>query len=139
MSVRVPVAGTRVLPRRVVQKDNDQKQSSAGLTAPEPSPSGEPFPGKTHDVILSLNNAKYKQLMFAKFSQLGIRKAGKPERINEMKQEILSLLKVDMGQCGRFLKIDRKLKNSWEVDEKEAIKSKFKCLIHELLFCRNCD
>ena len=139
MSVRVPVAGTRVLPRRVVQKDNDQKQSSAGLTAPEPSPSGEPFPGKTHDVILSLNNAKYKQLMFAKFSQLGIRKAGKPERINEMKQEILSLLKLDMGQGGRFLKMDRKMKNSWEVDEKEAIKSKFKCLIHKLLFCRNCD
>lgn len=78
------------------------------------------------DVILSLKNPRYKQVMFGKYQTLGLRKGGGEEnkRLDEMKHELFSFFRQGMGDRGRFLKSDRHMNDTWEVDDRDALESK---------------
>jgi len=92
---------------------------------PKPPPAqSSASSGKTHndDVILSLKCPRYKQVMFAKFQMLGTRRGGEEnKRLDDMKYELFSFFKQKMGDDGKFLKSDRRMNDTWEVDDNDAL------------------
>lgn len=82
------------------------------------------------DVILSLQNSRYKQVMYATFQQMGARKGSEENNIlHEKKKVLLALFKKDMGEGARFLKADRHGNNTWVVDDDDAMTSKLYLVI----------
>jgi len=94
-------------------------------STPKPSPvQSSTSSGKPHDddIILSLKNPRYKRIMFAKFQTMGARKGGgENSRLDQMKHELFSFFKEDMGDDGRFLKSDRHMNDTWVVDDTDAL------------------
>mmetsp|Transcript_20055 Transcript_20055/g.43485 ORF Transcript_20055/g.43485 Transcript_20055/m.43485 type:complete len:1629 (+) Transcript_20055:107-4993(+) len=91
---------------------------------PKPPPKKPSTSGKPHDddVILSLKNQRYKQIMFAKFQTMGKRSGGEENKsLDGTKHELLSFFKQGMGDDGRFLKSDRHMNDIWEVDDGDAL------------------
>lgn len=75
------------------------------------------------DVILSLKNQSYKELMFTKFEILGKRTGSEEgkDKDDKMMHELFSFFKQGMGNDGQFLKSDRHMIDIWEVDDKDAL------------------
>merc|ERR1711966_168298 len=74
------------------------------------------------DVLLSLANPRYKQIMFAKYQMLGVRKdGGENENLLKVRDWLFSFFKKEMGENGRFLKSDRYMNNIQEIDDKDAL------------------
>jgi len=94
-------------------------------TTPKPTPvHPSASSGKPHDedIILSLKNPRYKQVMFAKFQTMGSRKGGEEnKRLDDMKHDLFSFFKQDMGGDGRFLKSDRHMNDTWVVNDNDAL------------------
>lgn len=102
-----------------------------------PPPKCKPRDG---DIILSLKNHEYKEIMFAKFRMMGKRAAVDDKAKLDMETYgLFSLFKQDMGKDGRFLRSDR-LGDMWAVEDNEALQSKRfvslslqLCLLHNSL------
>ena len=67
---------------------------------------------------------KYKSIMEKKFKELGKRiNADENPLLDEMKHELLSSFKKEIGTGGRLLKSDRSGAKTWVIDDKEALES----------------
>ena len=79
------------------------------------------------DVVLSLKNAVYSEIMFGAFRKLG-RKEGAEDKghIRKICKELVSAMKERMGTSGRFLRVSRKGEGdaTWQVGDDEAETSK---------------
>ncbi|KAL3767852.1 hypothetical protein ACHAWU_007330, partial [Discostella pseudostelligera] len=93
--------------------------STLKSTTVTPPPKCQPRDG---DIILSLNNDEYKEIMFSKFRTIGIR-MGTDENamLDVVKNELLSLFKQKLGKDGRLLKADRHRRDLWVADDDEAL------------------
>lgn len=109
-------------------KKQDSKPAVAKDTTPSSSKSAEKKTSssiKDNDFILSLKNNRYKAIMFAKFKEMGERKG--PEEnpmLDELKHEMLSLFKQEVGNDGSLLMSDRMMVSTWAVDDDDALESK---------------
>ncbi len=94
------------------------------ITPPQKS---KPFDG---DIVLSLKNDDYKDIMFSKFRKMGKRLGPENVELDTAKLELFSAFKQIMGKDGRFLRSDRHLRDLWLADDDEAIHSKSVCSAH---------
>lgn len=117
-----PAASKKKPPPEPAAKASLPKPTTPKSTPTKPSASGKPH---DDDVLLSLKNPRYKQIMFDKFKTLGKRTGGEENlNLNELKHEMFSFFKQGMGDDGRFLKSDRHMNDIWEVDDEDALESK---------------
>ena len=105
-----------------VAPPKEKKPSTPKSSPKKKSSSAKP---RDNDMVVSLKNPRYKEVLFARFRELGPRK-GNDENptLNEMKQELMNELRRDMGGDGKFYKSDRHMAKFWEVDDEEAMFSK---------------
>ncbi|KAL7551029.1 hypothetical protein ACHAWF_014238 [Thalassiosira exigua] len=107
----------------------EQKSPKKSKTEAAPSLPVSPLqppekPSSDDDIVLSLKNPRYKQVMFETFSNIGKRMNGDENmRLHEMKHELYAKFRQNMGDGGRFLKSDRHMTDMWEVDKIEAMDS----------------
>lgn len=77
------------------------------------------YPNNEHDTILSLYDAKYRNVMFKAFLELNKDDSKK----KQMAMDICNTFKV--GGKGRFFKVERGGKSYVQVNDKVALQSKF--------------
>lgn len=81
------------------------------------------------DIILSLNNPRYKRVMFEQFRTLGLRGAGDtPGQLDVKKNEVLAMFKQEMSGDAKFFKSDRHGTKTFEVGDTAALESKSLCV-----------
>ncbi len=79
-------------------------------------------PGK-NDIILSLNEDRYKHIMWEHFNNLGMIRDAKREQ--DTSDEVFAQFKQIMGNSGKFLKRSNANGSDFEVDDDVARESKF--------------
>jgi len=113
------------LPERKEPTPKPTIASMTGPTTPKPTsvqPGASSVKPHNEDIILSLKNPRYKQVMFAKFQTMGARKGGEEnKRLDDTKHKLFSFFKQDMGGNGRFLKSNRRMNDTWVVDDNDAL------------------
>ena len=75
-----------------------------------------------NDVVLSMLNRSYQVIMWSHFQKLGKKGTGE----ETMAKSILVLLKKTLGKKGNFYKKEQRTADLYEVDEDEALASKYR-------------
>jgi hypothetical protein len=122
-SKSIPLSSTTSKPRSATMRPAQKADVASTLksTTVTPPPKCQPCDG---DIILSLNNDEYKEIMFSKFRTIGIRMgADENAMLDLVKNELLSLFKRKLGKDGRLLKLDRHRRDLWVADDDEALLS----------------
>lgn len=112
--------GKRGRPRKNPQTNIDLVAVKEDRPQPISSAPSTRSTGKD-DIVLSLNDERYKDIMVKHFNSLGMDRDAERER--EVSENVLMIFKQTMGNSGRFFK--RSNGNDLEVDEDVARDSKF--------------
>ena len=122
---KVPSAASTILGQNVSKPTLKPTVATSPKPTPKKPSTHHPVQPQGDDVILSLRKPRYKEVMFAKFQELGRHLGGKDEtkQLHEIKHEILAFFKQGMGEGGRFLKSDRGMNETWVVGDDDALES----------------
>ena len=96
--------------------------TASKATTVTPPPKSKP---RESDIILSLRNDEYKEIMFTQFRTMGKRLDSSENAVLDVvTHELFAVFKRIMGKDGRFLRSDRHFRDLWVADDEEAVLSK---------------